>query len=315
MHILLLIFYSCAMNASITVLGNNSAAPTKTRNPSGQVLKLDGHKVLIDCGEGSQKRLLEYGINYQKITQIFISHLHGDHFLGLMGLLNTMSLNGRKTKLEVICPVGLENLHNHFVEVGQAHFSFELVFIELEPERVHQIETSKWKVNAIPVSHRIPCFAFLFTEKQDERKLNIDACNRFEIPHQEFKKIKLGNDYSLPNGEVVPNAELTFDLPKPIRYGYITDTLYRPDLAGLFSHCTAVYHETTYLHNLLDRAEKTGHSTALQAGMFAKKASVNQLLIGHFSSRYEETAELLSEAQSEFKNTIVAEEGETYTIS
>ncbi|MBO6515686.1 MAG: ribonuclease Z [Bacteroidia bacterium] len=303
------------MNAQLTILGNNSAAPTKSRNPSGQVLSFNGERVLIDCGEGSQKRMLLYGINYQKIDFIFISHLHGDHYLGLMGLLNTMSLNGRKTPLKIVCPKGLKDLHERIVELGNGHSTFDIEFTELDEERIYNLETSKWWVKAIPVSHRIPCYSYLFREKKHHRSLNIAACKRYNVPRSEYNKIKAGEDYVTPDGERIPNSELSDPPPKAIGYGYITDTLYRPDLTDEFAGCSAVYHETTYLHNLLDRAIKTGHSTALQAGEFAKKATVNQLLIGHFSSRYDEMSALLEEAKSVFPNTVIAEEGNSYEIS
>lgn len=303
------------MNARVTVLGSNSAAPTRNRNPSGQVLELDGKKVLIDCGEGTQKRLLLNGINFQKINYIFISHLHGDHYFGLMGLLNTMSLNQRSHKITIFGHPGLKQLHELIAKLGNTHFSFEIEFIELDAENTHTLNIPGWEVKVIPVSHRIPCFAFRFTQTQNHRKLNIEACVRLQIPVSVYGSITEGEDYVSPNGETIPNGELTFDPKPPVSYGYITDTVYRPDLAPLFEGCSTVYHEATYLHNLLDRAEMTGHSTALQAARFANQTSTNQLLIGHFSSRYEKTNELLAEAKQVFKNTFVAEEGKSFEIS
>ena len=315
MFVYTLIFYSCRVNAQLTILGSNSAAPTRTRNPSSQLLHLDGEMILIDCGEATQKRLLLNRINYQKIRYVFISHLHGDHFLGLFGLLNTMSLNRRRGKLTVICPVGLNELNQRVTEIGNAHENFEVEFIELEAEQEHEITTEKWEVKAIPLSHRVPCFGYLFHEKQIEKPLNVTACEQQGIPVSAYSAIKAGEDFVLEDGTTIPNSALTFDFRPPVRYAYMTDTLYRPDLASKFANCGAVYHEATYLHNLLDRAEKTGHSTALQAAQFASQSSTNQLLIGHFSSRYHDTEAHLEEAKTVFPNTFIAEEGKTFEIS
>ncbi len=303
------------MIAELTILGSNSATPTKTRNPSAQLLQLNEESILIDCGEGTQKRLIVNRINYQKISTIFISHLHGDHFLGLMGLANTMSLNGRKKTLRIIAPEGLKKLFTLFQETSKAHQTFDIDFIELTPEIKTTIETKKFLVKAIPVSHRIPCFAFKFLQKPQERSLNITKCNELGIPINEYSLIKNGADITLMDGTVILNNELSYDPPNPISYGYVTDTLFRPDLAQEFHQCHTLYHEATYLHNLLDRAIHTHHSTAIQAAEFAKKASVNQLLIGHFSSRYNSTDGHLDEAKSVFLNTAIATENETFEIS
>ena len=302
------------MHAELTILGSNSASPTRNRNPSGQHFKLEQDQFLFDCGEGTQKRLILNRINYQKISYIFISHLHGDHFLGLMGLLNTMALNGRKSKITIVSPVGLERFYKVYSEMSDAHSTFDVTFIELAPDREQVVETPRINVTAIPVSHRVPCFAYKLEQRNTERPLNIEACNSFDIPVNAYADIKLGKDYQQQSGEIISNTELTFEPHKPISYGYITDTLYRPDLASKFADCHTVYHEATYLHILIDRAIKTKHSTALQAGEFAKKASVNQLLIGHFSSRYLSTDEHLAEASKEFQDTHIAEEGKTYEI-
>lgn len=302
------------MHAELTILGNNSASPTRHRNQSGQHFKLEQDQFLLDCGEGTQKRLILNRINYQKISHIFISHLHGDHFLGLMGLTNTMALNGRKTPLTIVSPTGLKRFFQLYQETSDAHATFPIEFIELEPEVKRDIQLARTTITAVPVSHRLPCFAYIIKQRTTERPLNIDVCTALEIPTNMFGSIKLGADYKSTSGQIIPNERLTFDPPPPVCYGYITDTLYRPDLANDFAHCHTVYHESTYLHNLIDRAIKTKHSTALQAGLFAQKAAVNQLLIGHFSSRYLSTQDHLEEAKSQFDNTYVAEEGQSFQI-
>jgi ribonuclease Z len=302
------------MHAELTILGNNSASPTKNRNQSGQHFKIGQDQLLFDCGEGTQKRLILNRINYQKISRILISHLHGDHFLGLMGLLNTMALNGRKNKITVISPIGLKEFYKVYSVTSDAHSSFEIEFIELESEKTHQLDTDRLAITAIPVSHRLPCFAYIVKQRNLERKLIIDVCNKFNVPVSFYPEIKLGKDYTNTSGEVISNDILTRDPLKPIAYGYITDTLYRPDLANLFADCHTIYHEATYLHNLIDRAVHTKHSTALQAGTFAQKASVNQLLIGHFSSRYLQMDAHLEESKTQFTETLIAEEGKTFEI-
>jgi ribonuclease Z len=302
------------MHAEVTILGNNSAAPTKNRNQSGQHFRLEQDHLLLDCGEGTQKRLILNRINYQKINHILISHLHGDHFLGLMGLLNTMALNGRKTKITVVSPVGLKRFYEVYEQTSDAHSTFDVDFIELEAEKIHNLNTPRLSIKAIPVSHRVACFAYIIEQVNTQRPLNIQVCNSFQIPVTAYGAIKAGEDHITTTGQVISNTQITLDPAKPITYGYITDTLFRPDLADLFSHCHTVYHEATYLHNLIDRAIKTKHSTALQAAEFAKKASVNQLLIGHFSSRYLSTDDHLQEAKSVFTESLVAEEGQTFHI-
>lgn len=302
------------MHAELTILGNNSASPTRHRNQSGQHFKLGQDQFLLDCGEGTQKRLILNRINYQKISHIFISHLHGDHFLGVMGLLNTMALNGRKSPITIISPKGLQRFYKVYQETSDAHETFDIHFIELGTEQKQVITTPRIKITAIPVSHRLSCFAYKLEQVNIERPLNVEACEKYQIPVEAFKNIKLGEDYQIDPGKVIPNTELTFDSHEPISYGYITDTLFRPDLANEFSDCHTVYHEATYLHILIDRAIKTKHSTAMQAGEFAKKASVNQLLIGHFSSRYLSTDEHLHEARGVFPDTHIAEEGQTFEI-
>ncbi|MFT5513144.1 MAG: ribonuclease Z [Bacteroidia bacterium] len=302
------------MYAELTILGNNSAAPTKTRNQSGQHFKLEQDQVLLDCGEGTQKRLILNRINYQKITYILISHLHGDHFLGLMGLLNTMALNGRKSKITIVSPSGLQRLYTVYTEVSDAHQTFEIDFVELAGEKQHTIDTERLSIKAIPVSHRIACFAYIIERVFTMRSINQPACESHSIPISVYPNLKAGEDYTDELGQTINNSLLTYFPPNPITYGYITDTLYQPELATEFAHCHTVYHEATYLHNLIDRAIKTKHSTALQAGEFAQKASVNQLLIGHFSSRYHSTEGHLAEARQHFENTHIAEEGQTFEI-
>ena len=300
------------MQASLTVLGSNSAAPTKSRNQSSYYLRIGSNRILLDCGEATQKRLIENRINYQKIQYILISHLHGDHCLGLFGLLNTMSLNGRKSDLKIVGPKGIKDLLTTVRNLTGAHDTFEVDILELEPEENQSFTLGNLNVKAFPLSHRLPCFGYRIDAPEALPGLNIDACNQHEVPYTEYGKIKEGSDFTKPNGDIVPNEELVYTPETPFSFGYITDTLLRTDLAEAFEAVKVLYHEATYLHNLIDRAKRTFHSTAQEAAMFATQASVNQLIIGHFSSRYADSISHLAEASTVFDNTSVALEGKTF---
>lgn len=302
------------MEIQLTILGNSSATPTRDRNQSGQYLRMGTHYFLLDCGEGTQSRILKYDLSYQKIEAVFISHLHGDHFLGLPGLLNTMSLNGRKTPLRIIGPSGLAELLEHHFTLAESHMSFPLEFTELTEEVGLVYKTERIEVEAIAVQHRIPCFAYIFRESLTERTLNLDACKNASVPQAYYSELKKGADFELPNGEVIPNDLLTFPGEPPFSYGYITDTLYIEENVPRFAGLQVLYHEATFLNEMLDRAERTFHSTTSQAARFALKAQVHQLLIGHFSSRYQQLESHLEEARQIFPSTELALEGQTFTF-
>jgi ribonuclease Z len=267
---------------------------------------------LIDCGEGTQSRIIKYGLSYQKLDHILISHLHGDHYLGLFGLINTMALNGRKKPLNIYAPNGLEKLVQMHVEMANAKLPFELFFYSHPTEEDTIFSNSRVEIRTFPVSHRIPCNAFLFRETSVKRKLNIDACRVHSIPRAAFDQIKSGEDFLNVDGTTIPNELLTFDPEPAFSYGYITDTLMLENLIPKFHQVQVLYHEATFLDNLIDRAQMTFHSTAAQAARFASKSFVNQLLIGHFSSRYHDLDEHLREAQSIFAKSEIAEEGKSY---
>lgn len=300
------------MRGSITILGTSSAAPTKDRFHSGQYFTFLRDVVLIDCGEGTQYRLLQYGLNYQKINHIFISHLHGDHYLGLPGLINTMALNSRSKPLTVYGPSGLSTILDAHFSSGKSHLSFDLTVEELQAGE--RIELKSMTCEVVQLEHRIPCYGFRFVQNQSDRKLNIARCEELNIPVSVYSLLKEGADYSDEHRQI-GNVELTFPSDKPFSYGYMTDTRYLPELSEVFAETDVLYHEATYLSTLIDRAEATFHSTAQQAGMFARLSAVNQLIIGHFSSRYDDLKPLLEEARSEFPNTELAVEAKTFEIS
>jgi ribonuclease Z len=303
------------VDCKVTILGNTSATPTRDRDPSGQVLHMGNSLILIDCSEGSQSRILRYHINYQKIRYVFISHLHGDHFLGLPPLLNTMALHRRNKPITIVGPVGIQKVLSAIWDSTMMNFDFHIDIIELEDGKVHHrvFDAFEWK--AFPLKHRVPCFGYRFSEKEMSRKLNIERCHHYGIHHSFFNSIKAGMDYTSPSGKVVLNSELTHDGPLPRSYSYITDTLPLLSVVPFIENSNLLYHESTFLDVLADRALETFHSTAKDAAEIADKASVNQLIIGHFSSRYHDLDPLIIEAKRFFPETRIAEQGKTFIIS
>lgn len=302
------------MDCKVTILGNTSATPTRDRDPSGQVLHMGNSFILIDCSEGSQSRIIRYNLSYQRIRYVFISHLHGDHFLGLPPLLNTMALHRRSKPITIVGPKGIRKVLEAIWDSTGTHFDFHMDIIELEDEEVHHqvFETFEW--TAFPLQHRVPCFGFRFAEKEMSRKLNIERCHHYGIHHSYFNAIKAGADYKRANGTVVPNEELTHDGPQPRSYAYVTDTLPLESCIPHIEKSNLLYHESTFLDVLSERAKETYHSTARQAAEIAGKASVNQLIIGHFSSRYYDLDPLIKEAKRFFPETRIAEQGKTFLI-
>jgi len=299
------------LEIDLTILGNSSASPTRDRNQSGQYLKMGKCHILIDCGEGTQSRLLKYGLSYQRIDIILISHLHGDHYLGMFGLLNTMSLNGRKNDLIICAPKELKELIELHFAISNSRLTFNIQYIDLGADETF-LENEKIQIQSFAVKHRIPCFAFLINELNVRRKLNIDVCEKLQIHQKYFNKLKDGEDLILENGTIIKNERVTFDPEPAFSYGYVTDTLFLEELCSNFLGVQVLYHEATFLDNLIDRAKMAYHSTAAQAGRFALKAFVSQLVIGHFSSRYTDLNDHLEEARSVFPNTELAIEGKCF---
>jgi ribonuclease Z len=297
------------LRGKVTILGIGSATPSKERHHSAQYLVCQSTHILLDCGEGTQERITDYGVKFQKITRIFISHLHGDHYLGLMGLITSMNHNNRTKPLWIYAPKGMEEIFKLHCKHAAISLNFELEFVTLHDNEKHDFEFENLQVQAVPVHHRVPCFSFLFKEVHQERTLNLEACKQYNIPIHQYPDLKRGSEGTLQNGGLVANEVLTFDPPPPFSYAYVTDTRYAPEIAKAYKGFSVLYHEATFLHNLLDRAIETGHSTAKQAGMFAAQMGVKQLILGHFSSRYGDLSAHQIEASAEFSNTILAKEG------
>jgi len=299
----------------VTILGCSSASPTPDRHPSSQVVNINDKYILIDCGEGTQNQIFKYHIKFGRISKILISHLHGDHFLGLPGLLSTLSLNGRTEPLDIIGPPGLQQFLEYFCKVSETHIKFPLHYIETKMDGIQNVYSSdKYDIYSFPIKHRIICTGFLIKTKKGLRKINKNVCESFNIPIIEYPSIKNGNDYITPEGNTITNAELTYD-PQPEKtYAYVSDSIYDEDLVKYIKGIDLLYHESTFLHEMLERANETFHTTALQAGAIAKQAAVGKLIIGHFSARYKTLEPMIEEARTEFVNADLALEGLTFTV-
>ena len=299
----------------ITVLGTSSATPTRDRNPSAHYVRMDKHCFLVDCGEGTQLQLTKYNLRMQKIKYVLISHLHGDHYFGLPGLITSMALFGRLEPLYVVGPEALKPLMDQILLMGDAHLTFELRYIFTDPVN-HQrlIEEDDFYIETIPLQHRVPCTGFLIGEKGPERRINVEACEKWHVPVGEYEGLKYGANHTRANGEVIANEVLTFEGYKNRRFAYISDTIYDPGIVPFIRNVNALYHESTFLHDRLDRAKQTFHTTALQAGEIAKMAQADLLILGHYSARYLDLEPLLLEAQQNHANTQLGKEGKTYTV-
>lgn len=294
----------------LQVLGCSSATPTRDRFPSAQILSVGSRKILIDCGEGTQVQMLHYGVKSHKIDTILISHLHGDHYFGLIGLLCTMSLMGRKNDVVLIGPPQLKEIIDIQLQNIGNHLEYKINFIPNDADSFQEIySTDTYKISTFPLKHRIPCNGFLIEEQYKFYPLNYTKCKELGIPKEHYSRIKSGEDYEPLNGETIPFSQLVYPKKKQCKYAYVSDTLYYPELAEILSEPELLYHEATFLHELKERAAGTFHSTAKQAGIIATLSKSKKLLIGHYSARYNETDMLLAEAKSEFKNTIAAHEG------
>jgi len=300
----------------VTILGCGSATPSLLRNPSAQLLNVAGHYFLIDCGEGTQIQLRKNAIKIQKISHVFISHLHGDHYLGLLGLLQTMHLLGRKTKLTLVCPPELKEIIDLQNKHSQTTIVYEIEYIFTNPKQTELVwEDDKIEIKSFPLRHRINCTGFLFKEKPHLKNIIKENLKEFDVPTSEVNKLRLGLDAINAKGKTIANAKLTL-MPMPQRsYAYCSDTNYYEEIIEHIKGVDLVYHEATFLEAELERAKKTFHSTAKQAATIAKKAEIKQLLLGHFSARYGNTDGFIEEANPIFENTLVAQEGHTYKIA
>lgn len=300
---------------AVTILGNNSAIPTLTRHPTAQIVTCNDQLLLVDCGEGTQIQMAKYGIRRSKLRYIFISHLHGDHYFGLIGLLNTLSLMGRTEPLSVYAPPELEQIIQLQLDCSATVLKFELSFVPLQPGYSGLIlEDRELQVRCFPTQHRISCFGFSFEWRKRKRKLLPDQARAYEIPAAYYSKLQDGADYQRKDGSIVKNDWVTLPPPAGKRYVYCADTIYDTGLLPWLQGADMIYHETTYLHDLQERAAERYHSTSVQAASLAAAAGARKLLIGHFSSKYTELQPFLEESRPVFAATEIAEEGVTYLI-
>lgn len=303
------------MSFQVTVLGTMAAIPTKSKAPAAQVISVNQSLLLIDCAEGTQTQMRKYGIKMQRIGAIFISHMHGDHYFGLVGLINTMSLLKRNAPLHIYGPPELKKIIELQFKAAKSYPVFNITFHDLEFDASRQIYAdSNITITTIPLKHRIPCNGFLIEEKPKPRKIKPEEIVRYGVPVEKIKDVKAGSDHKTTTGNVIKNEVLTEAPPTPLKYAYCSDTKYTETIIPIIENCDLLYHEATFTNREAQRAADTFHSTAAQAAAIALKANVKKLLLGHFSTRYKNTNAHLNEAKAIFDNTVCAEQGETYTI-
>lgn len=297
----------------LQILGCYAATPRTMSNPTAQVLEIKKHLFLIDCGEGTQVQLRKNKIKFSRIQHIFISHLHGDHFFGLPGLISTFRLLGRDKELHIYGPKGIKEAITLLMKLGNSWTNYPLIFHELvsdEPEVVYEDEDVV--VSTIPLDHRIYTNGFLFREKEGERKLNIDVVREFSIDKQFYKEIKKGMSFTAPNGEYIDNSRLTLDPPEAKSYAYCSDTGFSEHIVPLIKDTNVLYHESTFLESEAHLSVTTKHSTAKQAATIAREAGVGQLILGHFSTRYKDIEQFKDEAREIFAPVELADDGKIF---
>ena len=298
----------------LTILGCHSASPRNNARPTAQLLEMRGHLFLIDCGEATQIALRNANAKFSRIKHIFISHLHGDHFFGLFGLISTFQLLGREAEMHIYGPKGIKEAVLLVLKLGGAYTPFPLYFHELSGDTSEVLyEDDKVLVRTIPLRHRVYTNGFFFQEKEGERRLDMTAISNYpSIEKCDYQNIKSGKDVVLENGTIIPNEELTFAPHKPQSYAFCSDTLYFEALAEEIKGARVVYHEATFLKNNEELAAKTMHSTAYQAGLTAKNANAEVLILGHYSSRYNDIKLFKEEASEVFANVYLAEDGKKF---
>lgn len=300
---------------NVHILGCGSALPTLLHSASCQVVEIRGKFFMVDCGECAQIQLRKSHVNFMKIDAILISHLHGDHCFGLIGLISTFGMLGRTAPLYIYAPKEYENLFKAQMNFFCKGLTFDVVFNGVDTTANTVIyDDRSLTIESIPLDHRISCCGFLFKEKQTLAHIKRDMIDFYNIPHYKINAIKQGEDWVTEDGEVVPNARLTFPADPARSYAYCSDTKYLPELHKMIKDVTLLYHESTYANEHADYGEKYFHSTAEQAAMVARDANAKQLLLGHYSSRYTNETILLDEAKKVFPNSILSNEGMIVSI-
>ena len=299
----------------ITILGCGSATPTLRHAPTAQLVDVHDKVYLIDCGEGTQLQLRRYRAPFNRLTHVFISHLHGDHCFGLPGLISTLGLLGRKGELTIHGPVGMGAYLTFILSQFCKELPYNVNIHEIDPHKNELVmEDRTLEVYAIPLKHRIPTCGFLFAEKPREPHIIGEMINFYNIPLREIAAIKNGKDFTTDDGRVIPFTHLTRPADPPRRYAYCSDTTYAPSIIPYIEGVDCLYHEATYLEKHEARAKATFHSTALQAAGIASQAGVKQLVLGHYSARYDDLSDFLAEAMTVFPHVTLAEEGKEINL-
>lgn len=299
----------------LTILGCGSAIPTEKHFNTSQILSIGDKVFMIDCGEGTQIRMRQFKVKTAKLNHIFISHLHGDHCFGLIGLISTLGILGRKNNLYVHAHADLETLLQPHIDFFCQEMPFKVVFNHINPRANKVIfEDKTVKVSTIPLKHAIPACGFLFEEKESDRHLIREKINFYKIPIKYLQHIKKGADYVTPDGTVIPNAHLTRPGEPSKKYAYCSDTAYYEKIIPIIQGANCVFHEATFQETEAKRAKETFHSTASQAATIAKEAGVKQLLIGHYSARYKNAKTILAEAKAIFENCQATVDGDVIEI-
>jgi ribonuclease Z len=298
---------------AVTILGNNSALSMHDRHQTSQVVTTEDQLFLVDCGESTQLQMQRYKIRKSKINHIFISHLHGDHYYGLPGLLNTYSLTNRIEALHVYATPELKDVLDLQLKVANSSFSFEFIFHPIT-EAGTLLDLATITVSCFAVSHRIPCWGFIFKEKAKPRKINIEKLNQLNVSPDDFKALKEGKDIVNDFGEIIKNEMITLEGPRALAYAFCADTRYDESIIPHIMNADLIYHEATYLDDQLEKAVHRFHSTSSQAATIAEKSGAKKLLLGHFSSKYDNLQLFETEARTIFKNTEVSKEGVSYIV-
>lgn len=299
----------------IHILGCGSALPTLKHNASSQLIEMRGKCFMVDCGEGAQMQFRRSHIHFSKLNAIFISHMHGDHCFGLMGLLSTLGMLGRTSKLRIYAPKDYEPLFRQQVEFFMQTMEYEMEMIPVDTEKQQVIyEDHSLTVETVPLQHRVPCCGFIFREKPTLPHIRRDMIDYYGIPVSQINNIKNGADWTNEDGDIIPNARLVQPADSPRSYAYCSDTRFVPGLKEKVKGVTVLYHESTYTAEQEDRAKIYYHSTARQAATIAAGAGVGTLLLGHYSARYNDEQVLLEEAKVVFDHSILSQEGMVFDV-
>jgi len=297
----------------VTILGNNSAIPAHGRHPTAQIISTTDDLLLFDCGEGTQIQILNYKIRRSRINHIFISHLHGDHYFGLIGLVSSFALLNRIQPLHIYGPAPLQGLMEQQFQLSETHLSFPLHFHPIEKDGI-LLDAPLYTVSCFSTKHRIECRGFIVRQKKRKRKIIRALAESHNIPTGMYALLQQGEDIRLDNGRMIPNETITIPAPTPRSYAFTADTLFDPEIVEHVKGVDLLYHEATYPHALIDKAAARYHSTTKEAAEIARLAGVNKLLIGHFSAKFDNPLVFEDEAKEVFPNTEAAMEGVTYLV-